>query len=90
MKPLDWKSKDTVKISLIGYDPRLQKSDTIADYALFADYFFRHELDKTAEKRRFGLAKSTFEYISCLTNKSIKPEQIYSTNNLLASKSEFL
>ena len=30
----------TPKVLLIGHDPRLQSSETIADYALFSNYYF--------------------------------------------------
>jgi hypothetical protein len=80
MKTIDWKSKDKAKALLIGHDPRLQNSDTIAAYALFADYYFRPVPDKEAEKRKYSLAKSTFEHILYLTNNKIKPEQVYVTN----------
>ncbi|MFK5890432.1 MAG: hypothetical protein QM486_06855 [Flavobacteriaceae bacterium] len=80
MKTQDWKSKEKAKVLLIGHDPRLQKSDTIADFVLFADYFFRPIPTNHSEKRKFGLAKSTFDYLTYLTNHKIRPEQVYITN----------
>lgn len=62
MKTHDWKSIEEAKALLIGHDPRLKKSNIIDDYALFADYYFRPEPNSKAEKQKFGLAKSTFEY----------------------------
>jgi hypothetical protein len=76
----DWKSKQPAKVLVIGHDPRLQQSNTIADYALFADYYFQSEPKNSSEKRKFGLAKSTFEQIMDITNGKIKPEEIYLTN----------
>jgi hypothetical protein len=35
---------------------------------------------KTNEKRKYGLAQTTFNHISYLTNKTIEPETIYVTN----------
>ena len=80
METKDWKSKEEAKLLLIGHDPRLQNSDTIADHALFADYFFRPVPNNKSEKRKYDLAKSSFEQILYLTNKKIKADQIYVTN----------
>lgn len=40
------------KALIIGHDPRLQNSDTIADYALFADYYFepKEEMNGAQQK----------------------------------------
>jgi hypothetical protein len=80
MKTQDWKPTKTAQALLIGHDPRLQKSDTQAPYALFADYYFKQAPTKTNEKRKYGLAKTTFDNISFLTNNTIQPESIYVTN----------
>jgi len=80
MKAIDWNPKDQARALLIGHDPRLQSSNTIAEYALFADYFFRPEPKGGPELRKFGLAKSTFEQIIYLTNALIKSGQVYVTN----------
>lgn len=63
MKTIDWKSKKEAKALLVGHDPRLQNSNTIANYALFADYYFKPISNIQSEKRKYGLAKSSFEYI---------------------------
>ncbi len=80
MKTQDWKSKEKAKALIIGHDPRLQNSDTIANYALFANYYFASIPIIQSEKRKYGLAKKTFDYLSFLTNNNIKPEQVYITN----------
>ena len=80
MKTNDWKSLDDAKIVVVGHDPRLQVSDTIATYAFFADYYFKPEPKSGSEKRKYGLAKSAFEHILYLTNNKFTPEQIYITN----------
>jgi hypothetical protein len=76
----DWKSKEEARILLIGHDPRLQKSDTEAKYVLFANYFFEEIPKPISEKQKYGLAKSTFDYIAYLTLNKFKPENIYITN----------
>ena len=80
MKTKDWPSKGKAKLLLIGHDPRLRETDTIAEYALFANYYFASEPKAPSEKRKFGLAKSTFEHVFYLTMNKIKPEEIYVTN----------
>jgi hypothetical protein len=76
----DWKSKLPAKVLIIGHDPRLQKSDTIAEYALFADYYFQGEPKSKSEKHKYDLAKSTFEQILEITCDKFKPEEFYLTN----------
>ncbi len=68
------------KVLVIGHDPRLQKSDTIAGFALFADYFFRDISSKPGERAKYGLAKSTYEYISELTGHKYNNDQVIMTN----------
>ncbi len=80
MKTEDWKAIETAKALVIGHDPRLQKSDTIAPFALFADYYFRQEPTKPSERSKYGLAKATFDHINYLTNNKIKPNTVYITN----------
>jgi hypothetical protein len=80
VKTEDWKSIETARALVIGHDPRLKNSDTIAQYALFADYFFKEVPSNTSEKRKYGLAKATFEHIKYLTFNKIKPETVYITN----------
>jgi len=80
MMTKDWKSLREARALVIGHDPALQKSDTQAGFALFANYCFKPEPSSRSERRKYGLAKSTFDQISFLTNDSIKPEEIYITN----------
>lgn len=80
MKTKDWPAKSTPKALLIGHDPRLQNSESIAGHALFADYYFRDVPTKPAEKRKYGLAKSSFDHIAYLTHGKIAPESLYITN----------
>jgi hypothetical protein len=80
VKTEDWKSIEIAKALVIGHDPRLKNSDTIAQYALFADYYFKEVPTNTSEKRKYGLAKATFDLIKYLTINKVKPETIYITN----------
>lgn len=80
MKTKDWKSIKEAKILVIGHDTRLQKSDIIAEYVLFADYYFREIPINNSEKRKYELAKSTFAHIKYLTKGNFNPENIYLTN----------
>jgi hypothetical protein len=76
----DWVSINEARILLIGHDPRLQNSDTIANFVLFADYYFKEIKNVQSEKSKFNLAKLTFDHILYLTQFKYKPEDIYITN----------
>lgn len=80
MTTKDWAAKEKPYALLIGHDPRLQASDTIAEFALFADYFFKPISSQVSEKKKYGLAKSVFEQITEITNGKVKPENIHVTN----------
>lgn len=80
MKTNDWKSLDEARVLVIGHDPKLQNSDTTAEYSLFANYYFSPEPKNKAEKSKQDLAKAVFEQVLYITNNSIKPEQVYVTN----------
>ena len=82
MKTKDWKPTRPAKALVIGHDPRLQESDTQAQYALFADFYFKEkeELNEPGDKAKYGLAKSTFDQILDITNGKIQPDEIYVTN----------
>jgi len=81
MKTLDWKPKEyTPRALLIGHDPRLQNSDTQAEYVLFANYFFDNTIKDRSFKSKYGLAASAYSQITHITNGKIKPEEIYITN----------
>ena len=81
MQTLDWKPKEyTPRALLIGHDPRLQNSDTQAEYVLFANYYFDNTIKDRAFKSKYGLAASAFNQITHITNGKIKPEEIYITN----------
>ena len=73
-------SKSNPKVLVIGHDPRLQKSDTIAEYSLFADYYFRTEPESGSEKRKFGIAKAVFDFVLEMTNRKISVDEICVTN----------
>lgn len=68
------------KVMVIGHDPRLQRSDTVAPYCLFADYFFRPKPTKGSEAAKYGLAASTFRMVSDLTGGMADPEEVLVTN----------
>ena len=81
MTTLDWKPKEhTPRALLIGHDPRLQLSDTQAEYALFANYYFDKTIKDRAFKSKQGLAAAAINQISHITNGKIKPKEIYITN----------
>jgi hypothetical protein len=80
VKTKDWIPPKPAKALVIGHDPRLRKSDTIAEYVLFANYYFQGEPTRPHDKQKYGLAKLTFDHISFLTAGKINPDEIYLTN----------
>ena len=68
------------RVLLIGHDPRLQLSDTIAEYALFSNYYFEEVPKNRVDKRKFGLAEKSFEQILDITNHRFRADEIYVTN----------
>ena len=60
MKTKPWGDPETANILVIGHDPRLQETATIADYCFFADYYFQPKPEKKNELRKYGLAESLF------------------------------
>ena len=72
----------SAKVLLIGHDPRLQKSDTIAQYALYADYYFRFPARPKygPDAKKYGLAKQTFDYAAWLTAGRYTAQQALVTN----------
>lgn len=77
---LAWGNLKTAKILAIGHDPRLQTSDTIAEYCFFADYFFKPIPPKKSERKKYQLASTLFDYIMHLTNHQYTADQLYITN----------
>lgn len=84
MKTLVWSPLEQglkpAKALLIGHDPRLQQSDTQAEYVLFANYYFDKTIKDRSFKSKYGLAASAFNQITHITNGKIKPDEIYITN----------
>jgi hypothetical protein len=80
MKTKDWKPEKEPIALLIGHDPRLKASDTIAEFSLFANYYFESNSKDRSFKSKYGLAASAFDQIKYITNGNIKPEEIYVTN----------
>jgi hypothetical protein len=76
----DWGNIERAKVLVIGHDPRLQRSDTIADYAFFANHYTEKPKPSRANKSKYNLAKSTFHQIFDLTNNLYQVNDFYITN----------
>ena len=76
----DYKPTKPAKVLLIGHDPTLRNTETQAEYAFFADYYFKGEPKKKSEKRKFMLAKKTFDQILDITVGKFDADEIYITN----------
>ena len=68
------------RVLVIGHDPRLQQSDTIAEYCFFADYFFKPIPTKSSELAKYNLAESLFSYIGYLTSYKYTSDKLIITN----------
>jgi len=68
------------RVLVIGHDPRLQVSDTLAQYAFFADYFFRPRPNHRSEAAKYDLARATYGYIGELTGNRYAANQLVLTN----------
>lgn len=79
-KTKDWIPTKEAKVLLIGHDPRLQESKTIAQYALFADYYFKEEQKAVSEKKKQKFARNSINNILELTKNKFRAENIYVTN----------
>ncbi len=80
MNVRDWGDIEKAKILVIGHDPRLRDSDTIAEYCFFANYYFKEKLTSNSDKRKYALANNTFEQILYLTNNKYCVRDIFLTN----------
>jgi hypothetical protein len=67
-------------VLLIGHDPRLQQSDTVAPYSLFADYHFRPKPTKGSESAKYDLAAAVFGMVGWLTGDGVRADEVVVTN----------
>ena len=68
------------RIMVVGHDPRLQSSDTIANYAFFSDYYFKEIPRPSAEKRKYRFAESVFSMVRDITGGHVQPDEVLLTN----------
>ena len=80
MRTKDWKAIKTAKVLVIGEDSNLQWSETVPEYVMFADYYFRSFPEDHGERSRNVEARNLFNYITKLTGNKITPDEVYITN----------
>lgn len=80
MRTKDWKAVGTAKVLVIGEDSNLQWSDKVAEYAMFADYYFREFPEDHGERSRNVEARNLFTHIRSLTANKITADEFYITN----------
>lgn len=80
MRTKDWKAIKDAKVLVIGEDSNLQWSETVAEYVMFADYYFRSFPKDHGERSRNVEARNLFNYITKLTGNRISPSEVYITN----------
>jgi len=71
---------EKAKVLVIGHDPRLLKSLTLADHSFFANYFFKPIPTKRNEYAKYKLAEAVYSYIHFITNYKYKSDELYITN----------
>ena len=80
MRTKDWKAINSAKVLVVGEDSNLQWSETVPEYAMFADYYFRAFPEDHGERSRNVEARNLFNYITKLSGNQVTPEDIYITN----------
>ena len=80
MKTKPWGDPKTAKILVIGHDPGLQRSQTIAEYCFFADYYFKPKPRQANERAKYDLAASLFSCIRDLTAGQFSDKEVLITN----------
>lgn len=80
MRTKDWKAIKSAKVLVIGEDSNLQWSETVPEYVMFADYYFRSFPKDHGERSRNVEARNLFDYVMKLTSNRITPEEVYMTN----------
>lgn len=80
MRAKDWKPVKPAKVLVIGEDSNLQWSDTVEEYVMFADYYFRDFPADHGERSRNVEAQNLFAHIRELTAGRFKSDEIYVTN----------
>ena len=68
------------RVLVIGHDPRLRKSETLAQHAFFADLFFTRIPATKSDLAKYELAKAVFAYIGELTSYRYNASQLVLTN----------
>ncbi len=68
------------RVLVIGHDPGLQQSRTVAEYCFFADYFFKPIPTQSRELAKYKFANSLFSYIGWLTSYKYAPNELIITN----------
>ena len=75
-----WYGSETSKVLIIGHDPRLQTSQTEAEFCFFANYYFKEKLAGANEKAKYNLASALFGCISYLINNKYSIQEFVITN----------
>jgi len=75
-----WGDRNKAKVLVIGHDPRLQNTETQANYCFFADYFLKSIPGNRSELAKYKLAEALFSYISLLTSYRYRAEEYIITN----------
>jgi len=67
-------------ILIIGHDPRLRKSNTLASYSLFADYYYKPRPQIPSEIAKYELASAALGMVETLVGRSLCASEVVVTN----------
>lgn len=79
MKSKDWMPNDEARVLIIAEDTNLQWAPDVAEYPLFADYYFRKIPHDLGERSRYSEAKNLFEMVKELTDYKYMVSEVYVT-----------
>ena len=68
------------RVLVIVNDPRLRRSETLAQHAFFADYFFGRIPTKRSELAKYDLARAIYAYVGELTSYGYRASELLVTN----------
>jgi hypothetical protein len=78
--PFPIEPSNRTRVLVIGHDPRLRGSATLAAHAFFADMFFKPVPSRGSELAKYRLAKTTYAYIGELTSYRYTASELLLTN----------
>lgn len=70
----------SAKILIVGHDPRLRESDTLASFSLFADYYFKPRPTIRSEIAKYELASAALGMVEYLVGQPLAASDVVVSN----------